>query len=156
MWRTFVHDITEHRNVWSAGTVLAELLLGQPFFPGDSGVDQLVEIIKVLGTPSRDEIQQMNPNYTEFRFPMIRPHPWSRVFRARTPTDSIELVAQLLKYTPSARPNPFEALAHDFFDELRSPTCKMPSTGGPLPPLFDFTEHELRIEPRLNEKLLPK
>uniref|UniRef100_A0A183CFF5 Protein kinase domain-containing protein n=1 Tax=Globodera pallida TaxID=36090 RepID=A0A183CFF5_GLOPA len=149
-------DYTTKIDVWSAGTVLAELLLGQPFFPGDSGVDQLVEIIKVLGTPSRDEIQQMNPNYTEFRFPMIRPHPWSRVFRARTPTDSIELVAQLLKYTPSARPNPFEALAHDFFDELRSPTCKMPSTGGPLPPLFDFTEHELRIEPRLNEKLLPK
>lgn len=44
-----------------------------------TGVDQLVEIIKVLGTPSRDEIEQMNPNYTEFRFPMIRAHPWSRV-----------------------------------------------------------------------------
>lgn len=25
----------------------AELLLGEPLFPGDSGVDQLVEIIKV-------------------------------------------------------------------------------------------------------------
>ena len=35
-------------DVWSAGCVLAELLLGQPIFPGDSGVDQLVEIIKVL------------------------------------------------------------------------------------------------------------
>lgn len=34
-------------DVWSAGCVLAELLLGQPIFPGDSGVDQLVEIIKV-------------------------------------------------------------------------------------------------------------
>ncbi|KAF4389715.1 hypothetical protein F8388_009848 [Cannabis sativa] len=33
----------------SAGCVLAELLLGQPLFPGESGVDQLVEIIKVLG-----------------------------------------------------------------------------------------------------------
>lgn len=28
--------------------MLAELLLGQPIFPGDSGVDQLVEIIKVI------------------------------------------------------------------------------------------------------------
>lgn len=36
-------------DVWSAGCVLAELLLGQPIFPGDSGVDQLVEIIKVRG-----------------------------------------------------------------------------------------------------------
>jgi serine/threonine protein kinase len=35
--------------------VAAELLLGHPLFPGDSGVDQLVEIIKVLGTPTRCE-----------------------------------------------------------------------------------------------------
>ena len=36
---------------------------------GESGVDQLVEIIKVLGTPTREEIYSMNPNYTEFKFP---------------------------------------------------------------------------------------
>ena len=34
-------------NTPSVGCVGAELLLGQPLFPGDSGVDQLVEIIKV-------------------------------------------------------------------------------------------------------------
>ncbi|KAL0006380.1 hypothetical protein SO802_013941 [Lithocarpus litseifolius] len=39
-----------------------------PLFPGESGVDQLVEIIKVLGTPTREEIKYMNPNYTEFKF----------------------------------------------------------------------------------------
>lgn len=92
-------------DVWSAGCVLAELLLGQPIFPGDSGVDQLVEIIKVragpgragtglrakdlgsdpflslqvLGTPSREQIREMNPNYTEFKFPQIKAHPWTKV-----------------------------------------------------------------------------
>ena len=66
-------------DVWSAGCVLAELLLGQPIFPGDSGVDQLVEIIKVLGTPSREQIHEMNPNYTEFKFPQIKSHPWQKV-----------------------------------------------------------------------------
>jgi serine/threonine protein kinase len=66
-------------DVWSAGCVLAELLLGQPIFPGDSGVDQLVEIIKVLGTPTREQIKEMNPHYTEFKFPQIKPHPWSKV-----------------------------------------------------------------------------
>lgn len=66
-------------DVWSAGCVLAELLLGQPIFPGDSGVDQLVEIIKVLGTPTREQIKEMNPNYTEFKFPQIKSHPWQKV-----------------------------------------------------------------------------
>lgn len=55
------------------------VLLGQPIFPGDSGVDQLVEIIKVLGTPTRDQIKEMNPNYTEFKFPQIKSHPWQKV-----------------------------------------------------------------------------
>ena len=66
-------------DVWSAGCVLAELLLGQPMFPGDSGVDQLVEIIKVLGTPTREQIREMNRNYTEFKFPQIKAHPWQKV-----------------------------------------------------------------------------
>lgn len=78
----------------------------KPLFPGESGVDQLVEIIKVvlinvlfyiftnkccfasyyfcmmcqvLGTPTREEIKCMNPHYTEFKFPHIKTHPWHKV-----------------------------------------------------------------------------
>ena len=54
-------------------------MLGQPIFPGENGVDQLVEIIKILGTPTKEQIQAMNPNYTEFRFPIIKPCPWNKV-----------------------------------------------------------------------------
>jgi glycogen synthase kinase 3 beta len=49
-------------DIWSTGCVMAELMLGQPLFPGESGIDQLVEIIKVLGTPTREQIKTMNPN----------------------------------------------------------------------------------------------
>ena len=58
---------------------MAELMLGQPLFPGESGIDQLVEIIKVLGTPSREQIKTMNPNYMEHKFPQIKPHPFNKV-----------------------------------------------------------------------------
>ena len=47
-------DYTSAIDVWSVGCVVAELLVGQPLFPGESGVDQLVEIIKVLGTPTKE------------------------------------------------------------------------------------------------------
>ncbi|XP_014277982.1 glycogen synthase kinase-3 beta isoform X5 [Halyomorpha halys] len=148
-------DYTTKIDVWSAGCVLAELLLGQPIFPGDSGVDQLVEIIKVLGTPTREQIREMNPNYTEFKFPQIKSHPWQKVFRARTPPEAIELVSRLLEYTPSSRISPLQACAHPFFDELRDPTTCLP-LGRPLPPLFNFTEQELSIEPSLNGILVPR
>ena len=101
-------DYTTNIDVWSAGCVFAELMLGQPIFPGDSGVDQLVEIIKVLGTPTREQIKEMNPNYTEFKFPQIKAHPWPKVFRARTSPEAIDLVSRLLEYTPSARISPLQ------------------------------------------------
>ncbi|XP_032679959.1 glycogen synthase kinase-3 beta isoform X3 [Odontomachus brunneus] len=148
-------DYTTKIDVWSAGCVLAELLLGQPIFPGDSGVDQLVEIIKVLGTPTRDQIREMNPNYTEFKFPQIKSHPWQKVFRARTPPEAMDLVARLLEYTPSLRMTPLQACAHSFFHELREQGTRLPN-GRELPPLFNFTEHELRIQPVLNPMLIPK
>lgn len=147
-------DYTTNIDVWSAGCVLAELLLGQPIFPGDSGVDQLVEIIKVLGTPTREQIREMNPNYTEFKFPQIKAHPWQKVFRARTPLEAIDLVSRLLEYTPSARISPLEACAHTFFEELRDPHTRLPN-GRELPVLFNFTEHELKIQPALNALLIP-
>jgi serine/threonine protein kinase len=147
-------DYTCNIDIWSAGCVLAELLLGQPIFPGDSGVDQLVEIIKVLGTPTREQIRQMNPNYQEFKFPQIRAHPWNKVFRPRTPPEAIHLTSKLLEYTPSTRITPLEACAHPFFDELREPNNKLPN-GRELPPLFNLTPQELSIMPSLNSRLIP-
>jgi hypothetical protein len=38
------------------------MLSFEPIFRSDSNIDQLVEIIKVLGTPSFEEIMEMNPN----------------------------------------------------------------------------------------------
>lgn len=133
---------------------MAELMLGQPLFPGESGIDQLVEIIKVLGTPTREQIKTMNPNYMEHKFPQIKPHPFVKVFRPRTPPEAIDLISKLLEYTPSARLTAIEAMCHPFFDDLRVADAKMP-TGKDMPPLFNFTREELSIRPDLNRKLVP-
>jgi hypothetical protein len=76
---------------------MAELMLGQPLFPGESGIDQLVEIIKVLGTPTREQIRTMNPNYMEHRFPQIKPHPFNKVSSSLS---SIEVEAYSLLGVP--------------------------------------------------------
>jgi len=147
-------NYTTNIDIWSTGCVMAELMMGQPLFPGESGIDQLVEIIKILGTPSREQIKTMNPNYMEHKFPQIRPHPFAKVFRPRTAPEAIDLVSKLLEYTPSARLSAVEAMVHPFFDELRQEGARMPN-GKPFPPLFDFTREELSVRPDLMRKLVP-
>lgn len=128
---------------------MAELMLGQPLFPGESGIDQLVEIIKVLGTPTRDQIRTMNPNYMEHKFPQIKPHPFNKVFR-KADGNAIELISRLLEYTPTERLSAIDAMVHPFFDELRDPSTRLPDsrhTNGAikdLPVLFDFSRHGIQ------------
>lgn len=143
---------------------MAELMLGQPLFPGESGIDQLVEIIKVLGTPTRDQIRTMNPNYMEHKFPQIKPHPFNKVqhhcptynfdpvsqfqqvFRKADPS-AIDLISKLLEYTPTQRLSAIDAMVQPFFDELRDPSTRLPDSRHPngatrdLPILFNFTLH---------------
>jgi len=148
-------DYSTAIDIWSEGCVGAELLLGQPLFPGDSGVDQLVEIIKVLGTPTREEISAMNSNYTEFKFPQIKACQWRKVFRSKTPEDAMDFIGGTLAYAPERRIKPLEGCGHAFFDELREEGTRLPNGNG-LPPLFDFTSHELASSPELLAKLVPK
>ncbi|KAF9364789.1 regulator of ime2 [Mortierella sp. NVP85] len=148
-------NYTTNIDVWSTGCVMAELMLGQPLFPGESGIDQLVEIIKVLGTPTREQIKTMNPNYMEHKFPQIKPHPFNRIFRTKTPPEALDLISHLLEYTPTKRFSPIEAMVHPFFDEIRKHDTKL-SNGKDLPPLFNFTQLELSIRPDLISLLVPQ
>jgi cyclin-dependent kinase 7 len=42
-------------DMWSVGCIFAELMLRQPYFPGDSDIDQLSKIYSALGTPTEEE-----------------------------------------------------------------------------------------------------
>ncbi|ORZ19875.1 Pkinase-domain-containing protein [Absidia repens] len=107
-------------DIWSAGCVMGELLSGRPLFPGKSSIDQLVEIIKVLGTPTKLQIERMNPSYIAQKLPKVDPKPLSKLFRSSTPQDALDLLTQLLQYDPDKRLTAIEAMTHPFFNELRS------------------------------------
>ncbi|KAI8874339.1 Pkinase-domain-containing protein [Ramicandelaber brevisporus] len=147
-------NYTTQIDIWSSGCVMAELMLGAPIFPGDSSIDQLVEIIKILGTPTRDQIRALNPAYIDHRFPQIHAHTLSRMFSTRMPESAIKLLEKLLDYTPSLRFSAIEAMADPFFDELRAPGATLPNDK-PMPPLFNFSALELSIRPDLIPKLVP-
>ena len=39
-------------DMWAVGTIMAEMVSKRPFFPGDSEVDELFKIFRILGTPT--------------------------------------------------------------------------------------------------------
>jgi serine/threonine protein kinase len=150
-------DYTTQVDVWSTGCVIAEIILGCPVFPGESASDQLVEIIKILGTPSKNQILAMNNEATEFKFPQIKAYPWIKIFRNKYVEDSfIDLISTLLVYDPNIRAKPLKALLHPYYDELRDPNTKLPNGKNIPSEVFEFSKEEWDQDSAIIEKIVEK
>ena len=70
----------------------------------------------------------MNPEATEFKFPLIKPYPWTKVFKNKNVEDQfLDLITQLLQYDPEIRFTPIKALNHPYFDEIKDPNSRLPN-----------------------------
>lgn len=63
------------------GCVILEMMNKVPLFIGESSVDHLSEVIKVMGTPTKTQVVDMNPEYdlNDYKFPKIKRREWSNV-----------------------------------------------------------------------------
>jgi glycogen synthase kinase 3 beta len=61
-------------DIWSVGCIMLEMIQGTPLFMGETSIDHLIEIIKVLGTPTKSQVVDMNPSYdlNEYKFPKVK------------------------------------------------------------------------------------
>lgn len=119
-------NYTTKIDIWSVACVMAELILGHPLFSGDSGIDQLLEIIKILGTPHKNQIKDMNSNYKDHKFPVIASISLNNVFK-KASNNCIKLLNKILKYSPIERLSSIECLVDSYFEELRVPKLKIPN-----------------------------
>jgi glycogen synthase kinase 3 beta len=126
-------------DVWSLGCIITEIILTVPLFPGKDRTDQFVQIIKIMGTPSKEEILAMNPKSKTFEFPRVEKKPLKEVFRSRADDVALDLLTKILVYTPSKRLKLTHILLHPWFDQLRCKDTTHPN-GTPLPDLFNFTK----------------
>lgn len=106
-------------DMWSVGTIIAEMATKKPLFPGDSEIDEVFKIFRVLGTPN----EEIWPGVTTLQdwnndFPMWPTLQIGRfVFNLSDP--GINLIERLCTLNPSRRLSARDSLLHPFFDEIK-------------------------------------
>ncbi|KAK6936490.1 Protein kinase domain, partial [Dillenia turbinata] len=87
-------------DVWSVGCIFAEMVNQRPLFPGDSEIDELFKIFRVMGTPNEDT------------WPGVTSMP---DFKSAFPKWPLK---KMLCLDPSRRITARSALEHDYFKDI--------------------------------------
>mmetsp|Transcript_45381 Transcript_45381/g.105287 ORF Transcript_45381/g.105287 Transcript_45381/m.105287 type:complete len:698 (+) Transcript_45381:52-2145(+) len=131
---------------WSGGCVIAEMMFGQPIFPGSSSWGQMYSIIRALGTPTAEEVRELNPKQhgrlSEHLAKLAQVGRPAEAWKVLLPAfaaqpDALRVPAVLLRYSPEAREHLSKVLCSRFYAELVH-------DAGPLPAkLLELTDTEL-------------
>lgn len=106
-------------DMWSVGCIMAEMVMsGQPLFPGDSEIDQIFKIFKILGTPNESTwpgVSQL-PDFKS-TFPQ-----WGGVDLAEAvheiDTTGADLLHSFLVYDSANRMSAKRAQIHPWFHDV--------------------------------------
>lgn len=143
-------------DMWSVGCILAELLGVRAIFPGKDSLHQLRLIVELLGTPTNDELRNIENEqavaYVRAQAaakglgakeaaaapgPAAATQRFERMYPDAEPK-LLELLAQLLQFDPRKRPSAEEALAHPYLAAYRD----APDEGLPVPEIEMSFERE--------------
>jgi len=105
-------------DIWSIGTIFAEMVNRRPLFQGDSEIDQLFRIFRVLRTPT----EELWPGVTQLpdfkaSFPNWATMNLKSSMKKLEPA-GLDLLEATLVYDPSKRISAKKALLHPYFDDL--------------------------------------
>ncbi|CDK25038.1 unnamed protein product [Kuraishia capsulata CBS 1993] len=114
-------------DLWSFGATLASIIFRrEPFFHGKSNTDQLVQIVRVLGSDDFEEYLarynlSLGPQYEDLGY--YGKKPWVRFINTSnqhlTSEEAIDFIDRLLRYDHQERLTAKEAMAHAYFDPIR-------------------------------------
>ncbi|KAI0296715.1 kinase-like domain-containing protein [Russula brevipes] len=127
---------------------VAEMISGVPLFRGRDNADQLLHIMRIIGTPDERTLRKMvaeSPERPEIqikqwpRYPKI---PFQQVLPKASP-QAIDLLERLLQFDPAKRITAAEALQYAYFTSAGLG----PNSGGPVPTPYPTQQGAVMPQP---------
>lgn len=102
-------------DIWSAGVIFAEMILGTPLLPGDSEIDQIFKTFRLLGTPNETTWPGVHdlPDFKK-TFPKFKKEEFENIF-VDSCAEEVDLLKKMMVLDPDNRITAEEALAHPYF-----------------------------------------
>lgn len=103
-------------DMWSVGCIFAEMAMqGAPLFPGDSEIDQIFKIFRIMGTPNDDTWPGVSsmPDYKP-TFPQWSKQDIAKIVPALD-DGGLDLLKATLTYDSAKRISAKRALVHPYF-----------------------------------------
>ncbi|KAJ1922190.1 hypothetical protein H4219_000052 [Mycoemilia scoparia] len=111
------HNYSTPIDVWAVGTIIAEMAMQHPLFPGNNQLDQLRRIFDVLGSPSSSSEENdswhegaMQAKKLGVTFVQKNPRPLTKVMSSVS-AEITSLVAYILCLNPARRPTAKDCLS---------------------------------------------
>jgi len=113
------HRYSTGVDIWSIGCIFAELARKKPLFQGDSEIDQLFRIFRVLSTPNEELWNGVThlPDYKS-TFPKWSDNMLDEKMSKHLDQPGVELLKKMLIYDPISRISAKQILKHPYFDDL--------------------------------------
>ncbi|KAK9220620.1 hypothetical protein WN943_009272 [Citrus x changshan-huyou] len=104
-------------DMWSVACIFAELVTKTALFPGDSELQQLLHIFRLLGTPNEKVWPGVSSLMNWHEYPQWNPQSLATAV-PNLDKDGLDLLEQMLQYDPSKRISAKKAMEHPYFDDL--------------------------------------
>ncbi|ORZ06083.1 kinase-like domain-containing protein [Absidia repens] len=117
-------NYTKAIDMWSVGCIFAELLCGRPLFKGRDYVDQLQQILFILGTPDDETLSRVGSQRAQLYIQSLehfKKIPFKDLYPNASPLVAIDLLERLLMFDPFTRIEVDEALQHPYFAAFHDP-----------------------------------